>query len=638
MKIKQIVSESQLNEFAPANNPSGGNYLKALASAWYNGTFNTGNLDKGIKSQEDVERILERGIHCGDGRVRKYSIGYNADFDGVEIQSDDHYEYSDYDDAGNDIDSRTGKPWGPYDVVEFGGNELDESVAEGEVVAFPKKHRGDITNMHTCPKCGGDTHGGKYEGHQVQVCIPCKQVYLPPNSGIDQQGNKIENEDISRRGFLKGAGAAALGGAVGNADAVAMRMQGSSKSEKEKAAADKAREEEEKRKYQEIVQKYVKIISSGQPLPPKMQHSYDTMKDFRKDVDTALANIPGQPGRVDYEQRKNYHLMQKEGVNQQGNKISEDQLNEYLVKAGMPVEDVLTLNLFQDFDPEEGCTARSPEFAASKQWQQVVRKYAPIANMLEKKLLAQKRPLTDAEAEAVEETWYDGSDAYDDCEIEYLVNIYDQQIDTLEALLAGNLTDEEFGEGVAEGFYDFDDHYDAKQGGEYGKDLTYAHGGSYGPGAGRDDIFKGQASNLPADPFSRTSGAVPKADGSGRVHTIALPDEVDEGADERKQNALWAQITAHEKAAKQSKDLKRQHHLKMADQLRSQLKTSDNVAEAEQQKGADYRDPPEANYGDDYQAMVSRVKKLAGLGPLKTVYDPAKRVYKNMPTATQPKK
>ena len=46
----------------------------------------------------------------------------------------------------------------------------------------------------------------------------------------------------------------------------------------------------------------------------------------------------------------------------------------------------------------------------------------------------------------------------------------------------------------------------------------------------------------------------------------------------------------------------------------------------------------EADYGDDYQDMVARVKKLAGLGPLKTVYDPAKRVYRNMPTAVQPKK
>jgi hypothetical protein len=66
------------------------------------------------------------------------------------------------------------------------------AVNEGEVVQFPKKHRGDISNMHSCPKCGGDTQGGKYQGHEVQVCMPCKQVYLPPNSGIDQQGNKIK--------------------------------------------------------------------------------------------------------------------------------------------------------------------------------------------------------------------------------------------------------------------------------------------------------------------------------------------------------------------------------------------------------------------------------------------------------------
>ncbi len=54
------------------------------------------------------------------------------------------------------------------------------------------------------------------------------------------------------------------------------------------------------------------------------------------------------------------------------------------------------------------------------------------------------------------------------------------------------------------------------------------------------------------------------------------PDEVKEGADERKQNALWAQITQHEKQAKATKnDIKKQHHMKMASDLRSQLKTSD---------------------------------------------------------------
>ena len=58
----------------------------------------------------------------------------------------------------------------------------------------------------------------------------------------------------------------------------------------------------------------------------------------------------------------------------------------------------------------------------------------------------------------------------------------------------------------------------------------------------------------------------------------------------------------------------------------------------EQQKGADYRDPKEVDYDDEYDAMVARVKRLAGLGPMETVYDPAKRQYRNMPTAVQPKK
>jgi hypothetical protein len=50
------------------------------------------------------------------------------------------------------------------------------------------------------------------------------------------------------------------------------------------------------------------------------------------------------------------------------------------------------------------------------------------------------------------------------------------------------------------------------------------------------------------------------------------------------------------------------------------------------------REQPEVEYDDEYDAMVARVKRLAGLGPMKTVYDPAKRQYRNMPTAVQPKK
>lgn len=39
---------------------------------------------------------------------------------------------------------------------------------------------------------------------------------------------------------------------------------------------------------------------------------------------------------------------------------------------------------------------------------------------------------------------------------------------------------------------------------------------------------------------------------------------------------------------------------------------------------------------DKFDDAMARLKKLAGAGPMKTVYDPQKRVYKNVPTAVQP--
>ena len=41
---------------------------------------------------------------------------------------------------------------------------------------------------------------------------------------------------------------------------------------------------------------------------------------------------------------------------------------------------------------------------------------------------------------------------------------------------------------------------------------------------------------------------------------------------------------------------------------------------------------------DKFDAAMSRLKQLAGAGPMKTVWDPAKRVYRNVPTAVQPRK
>jgi hypothetical protein len=209
----------------------------------------------------------------------------------------------------------------------------------------------------------------------------------------------------------------------------------------------------------DLVNAYLDLQMNAQAEEKKQVTELDkkTLASYAKkaanSMDTHAYHAYRHQDDSDYDKKEK----RKQGIGKAVDRLAKEQgvaggqLNEYLVKAGMPVKDVLALNLFQDFDPQEGAAAQFAEFAEEPMWQQVVRKYAPIANMLKKKLVAQKRPLTDAEAEAVEQTWYDGSDAYDDMEIEYLVDIYNQQIDTLEALLAGNLTDEEFGEGVSEG-------------------------------------------------------------------------------------------------------------------------------------------------------------------------------------------
>ena len=117
-----------VNEFAAGGGGGSGDYFQALASAWYNGAFDTGSLQKGIKSKEDVERLLNRGIIGPDGVTRKYAIDYNSTFEGVVISSDDYYEHADYNDQGQEVDSRNGRPWGPYDYMEFDDEELDESA------------------------------------------------------------------------------------------------------------------------------------------------------------------------------------------------------------------------------------------------------------------------------------------------------------------------------------------------------------------------------------------------------------------------------------------------------------------------------------------------------------------------------
>jgi hypothetical protein len=57
------------------------------------------------------------------------------------------------------------------------------------------------------------------------------------------------------------------------------------------------------------------------------------------------------------------------------------------------------------------------------------------------------------------------------------------------------------------------------------------------------------------------------------------------------------------------------------------MSRQDDVAEQEKVGNMD---------ADKFDDAMARLKQLAGAGPLKTVYDPARRVYRNVPTAVQP--
>lgn len=67
-----------------------------------------------------------------------------------------------------------------------------------------------------------------------------------------------------------------------------------------------------------------------------------------------------------------------------------------------------------------------------------------------------------------------------------------------------------------------------------------------------------------------------------------------------------------------------------ADYVAANKAQAEPMAEAEPEKIGGRHDPA------DFDDMVSRLKKLAGAGPMKTVYDPNTRRYRNVPTAQQP--
>ena len=82
------------------------------------------------------------------------------------------------------------------------------------------------------------------------------------------------------------------------------------------------------------------------------------------------------------------------------------------------------------------------------------------------------------------------------------------------------------------------------------------------------------------------------------------------------------------------------HHLGNTIKHLRQFGNIDLINKSDEQGVAEARGKDQDQFGgmhqDDFQEKLMRLKKLAQAGPMKTVYDPNKRVYKNMPTAVQP--
>ena len=107
-------------------------------------------------------------------------------------------------------------------------------------------------------------------------------------------------------------------------------------------------------------------------------------------------------------------------------------LKEYFVNEKSKINDVGGLNILNDMDDE-----MLEEMGIESQ--KLINKYQPIAKKLASELKPyMKLPIPEDFIEKIDDSWYDGSDAYDDkrSQEKYLPKIYDEQIKILQKLVA----------------------------------------------------------------------------------------------------------------------------------------------------------------------------------------------------------
>ena len=122
-------------------------------------------------------------------------------------------------------------------------------------------------------------------------------------------------------------------------------------------------------------------------------------------------------------------------IKEEINKLQKHTIQEYLVRQGDKIEDLMGLNLFEDGKDK---LSNTREFRSDPSWMNIERKYSKIASDLEKQLKPFfKQPIPLNIVRQLDSSWYDGSDAYDDpvMAIEHLPEIYDKQIRLITVLL-----------------------------------------------------------------------------------------------------------------------------------------------------------------------------------------------------------
>jgi hypothetical protein len=554
MRINDI-----LVEFAPSGDGGGsGDYFQALASAWYNGTFDTGSLQKGIKSQQDVERLLNRGIVAPDGKMRKYHIDYNSDFDGVEIYSDDYYEYGDYDDT---IDSRTGQKWGPYDFMAFSDDQLDEATGDqkfdsmmSQMTSEPKYPDQDMppTSISELIQWA-NTNNKPYHEYFAQWAR--KNGFKNVNDALVWFGDNVDpSNPWGPKDFLDPFGRPA-----------AEELEDAAKHDPKAAELMKVF-----RCYEEIVFDWPDEYRQMN-MPTSRKGTDESLNEFAADdgdssgEDDALRNY----ARMWWAGDEATQMQIEKVLARMGWEIGEDEGGYdnggvFVVRAGDVNGDSYTSWAAEDLT--EGSIEKTatglkhhgdfPDYPSSK-GQQFQTDYDRLnksrTGRLDKAFDVRWDPINKRKEISADPSGVDEGDLNEK-------STSQAQFRTM----AAAAHDPEFAKKVGIKQSVAREFNQADKGQDY-KDL----------------------------PKKATEGAT----------VTTTPGSIEPGG--------------------------------AVDNFKQQMA---NNTERDMAEGNRKPEPPEADYGDDYQDMVKRVKKLAGLGPLKTQYDPAKRVYRNMPTAVQPKK